>query len=65
MVRAQKRELILVSSRGFQAARVGQEEPRLADQIERNVGERELFLENRCVSAPLGQALSEDERAIA
>ena len=40
------------------------EQPRLADQVETDVGHRDVFFEDRPVAAPLGVALSEDQRII-
>ena len=38
------------------------QQPRLPDQVERDVGQRDVLLEHRAVAAPLGQALAEDQR---
>ena len=45
----------------------GEAEPhlRLADQVERDVGERDVLLERRRVAAPLGDAVAEDQGRVA
>ena len=37
---------------------------RLADQIERDVGQRNVFFQRRCVAAPFAQALREDQAGV-
>ena len=41
-----------------------EQQARLADQVERDVGERQVLLEDRAVPAPLRQALAEDQRVV-
>ena len=43
---------------------MGEQQPGLADQIERDIGEREILFQDRAVPAPFGQALAEDQRAV-
>ena len=38
---------------------------RLADQVERDVGERDVLLQHRRVAAPFGDAVAEDQRGVA
>ena len=53
-----KRELIAIT--GF-----AEQQSRLADQVQRKVGETDVHLEHRAVPAPFAQALPEDERVVA
>ncbi len=36
----------------------------MTDQVERDVGHRDVFLENRAVAAPLAQPMAEDEAVV-
>jgi len=44
---------------------VREQQPRLSEQVERGVGQRDVLLDHRAVAAPLRQPLSEDQRAVA
>jgi hypothetical protein len=46
------------------SAGVRQQQPRLSDQVERDVGERDVLLDHRAVAAPLRQPLAEDQRGV-
>lgn len=50
--------------RGFQRGRVRVQQPRLADEVEAHVGERDVLFEHRAVAAPLGVALAENQRRV-
>ena len=54
---AQKGELVFVAHVFRHPAGVRQQRARLAEQVERHVGERDVFFEHRRVAAPLGEAL--------
>src|SRR4029079_8921704 len=54
-------ERVLVSSLPFHGRRELEEQARLADQVERDVGEGDVLLEDRSMAAPLGQPVSEHE----
>ena len=58
------REGILVAAQSLKLAGVGVEETRLAEQVECNIGHRDVFFDDRPMAAPLRQALREDQRAI-
>ena len=58
---AQKGELVVVAALAFDLAGEVQPELRLADQVERDVGERDVFLQRRRMPAPFGQAMPEDQ----
>ena len=61
---AQISERILVASFALDLARIGVKGASLADQVERDIGERQLLLEHRRVAAPFGQAMAVDQRRI-
>src|SRR3970040_2267636 len=42
-----------------------QQEVRLADEVERHVGQRDVFLEDWPMAAPLGEAMAEDQAIVA
>ena len=44
---------------------MGEQQAGLADQVERHVGERQVFLEHRRAAAPFRQALAEDQGVVA
>ena len=46
-------------------AGVAEQRARLADQVERHVGQGDVFFEHRRVPAPLTQALTEDQAGVA
>ena len=62
---AEIRERILVASLAFDLAREPQEHRRLADQVERDVRERDVLLEDRTVTAPFGQPVAEHQAVVA
>ena len=66
---AQERELVLVAARGpepgLDFARVGKPQPRLAEEVEADVGLRDVLFEHRTVADPFAEALREDQRRIA
>src|SRR5688572_14744987 len=41
-----------------------EEQVRLADEVERHVGERDVLLEDRSMTAPLGQAMTQDQAIV-
>ena len=59
---AQKSELVLGVAGG--GAGQGVEAPRLTDQVECDVGERQVFLEHRGMAAPFAEAVPEDQGII-
>jgi hypothetical protein len=38
---------------------------RLTDEVERDVGQSDVFLEDRCVAAPLGEPMPENKAVVA
>ena len=50
-----------VATTTFELGRVGEEHARAPDQIERGVGHRDVFFQERAVAAPLRQALAEHQ----
>src|SRR5256886_14565295 len=60
----QKGQRVLVTSPALELARVGEQQPRLPDEIERQVGESQVLLECRRVTDPLAQALPEHEARV-
>ena len=58
-------EHVAVEGELVAVARLVQQQRRLADQVEREVGETDVDLEHRPVPAPFAQALAEDQRVIA
>ena len=58
-------ELVGVAPLALDLARERQPEPRLADQVEGDVGEGDVLLQHRGVAAPFGQAVAEHEAAVA
>jgi hypothetical protein len=62
LLEAQHRQLVLVEAVGG----AGQREQcaRLAEQVEREVGQRQVLFEHRAVPAPLAVALRQDEGAV-
>ena len=61
---AEIRERVLVASLPFDLARELEKQRRFADQVERDVGERDVLLEDRPVAAPLGQPMAEHEPVV-
>src|SRR5262249_5316484 len=62
---AQEREIVLGASLALRRPRQLEKQRRLADQVERDVRERDVFLENRAVPAPLRQPVAEDQPVVA
>jgi hypothetical protein len=66
---AQEGELVFVPARAAALATVlagqGQQRPRLTDQVERHVRQRDVLLEDGPVAAPLAEALAEDQAGVA
>ena len=60
---------ILVATRGAEAgfdfAGIGEPQPRLAEEVEADVGLRDVLFEHRPVAHRFAQALREDERRVA
>ncbi len=48
----------------FQRGGVRVQQARLADQVEAHVRQRDVLFEDRAVAAPLGIALTEDQRGV-
>ena len=61
---AQVGKRILVASVAFDLARIGVEQPRLADEIERQVGKRYVLFQHRRLARPFRQAMPEDQRIV-
>jgi len=65
---APERELVLVAARALDArldlAGVAVPQPRLSDQVEPDVGERDVLLDHRPFAHPLAQPLGEHEVAV-
>ena len=62
---AKIRERIFVAPLPFHLAGETQEHRRLAEEIERDVRRRDVFLEDRTVAAPLAQPMAEHEPVVA
>ena len=63
---AQERELVLARGpRALDLARVARATAALAEQVEADVGQRDVFLEDRAVPDPLAQPLREDDVVVA
>src|SRR3984893_11153434 len=60
----QKGQRVLVTPAALELARVGEQQPRLSDQIEGEVGEPQVLLERRRVTHPLAEALPEHETRV-
>ena len=61
---AQIGERVLVAALALDLAGIGVERARLADQVERHIGERQVFLQHRRMPAPFRQAMAEDQRVV-
>jgi len=61
---AQKGKRVLVTPAALELPGVGEQQPRLPDQIERQVGEPQVLLQRRRVTDPLAQALPEHEARV-
>ena len=64
MLFAQEGQRILIAALALDLTGVGQEQPRLAHQVERGVREAEVLLERRRMADPLAQPLGEDQARI-
>jgi hypothetical protein len=63
-LRALVGEGVLVAPAAFDVPGPGEQDAGLAEQIERDVGERHLLLQLRCVADPLGDAVAADQGVI-
>ena len=61
---AQVRERIFVAPRALDLPGIGEQQARLADEVQREVGEAEVLLEGRRVADPLPEPLSEHQARI-
>ena len=61
---AQIGQRILVAALAFERTGIVVKPPRLADQIEPDIGERQLLFEQRRMSAPFRQPVAEDQRVV-
>src|SRR4029077_8367539 len=61
---AQISESVLALPLAFDFARIGVKSASLADEIEREIGERQLLFEHRRMPAPFGKAMPVDERRV-
>src|SRR5688572_29563418 len=61
---AEVRKIVLAPTLSLGLTGKLEKEGRLADEIERDVRERDVFLENGTVAAPFGHAVSENEAVI-
>ena len=59
------RKCVLVAARAFDLARISEPHPRLAEEVEAHVRERDVFLEDRTLADPFAEALREHEVAVA
>src|SRR4051794_35794016 len=62
---AQIRECIGVAPLSLDLCRKPEQERRLADEVERDVRQRDVLLEDRRMAAPLGETMAEDEPIVA
>ena len=58
-------EHVAVEGELVSVARLAEQQGRLANQVEREVGEAEIDLERRRVPAPFAEPLAEDQRVVA
>ncbi len=61
---AQQRELVLAAAATLDLAGVGEQQPRLTDQVERDIREPQVLLDRRRVPDPFAQALSEHQARV-
>ena len=61
---AQVGELVLVAAAALEFARVGEQQPRLAEEVERDVGEPEVLLERGRMADPFAEPLPEHEARV-
>ncbi len=64
-VLAQKGDLILAAAAALDFTRIGQQQPRLADQIERDIGQAQILFERGRMSHPFAQPLPEHQAQVA
>ena len=57
-------KIVLSAPLSLDTARIRQQVPRLTDEIEADVGERQILLQRRRVSYPFTQTLGEDEACV-
>ena len=57
-------ELVLVILLAFDLGGIGVELARLADEVERDVGERHVLFQHRRMPAPFRQPVTEDQRIV-
>ena len=62
---AQEGQLVFVAAGAFEFARVGVPHARLAQEVERDVGQRHVFLERGTFAAQLRELLRQDQRVVA
>ena len=62
---AQERDLVLAAAASLDLAGICEQQPRLTDQVESDVGEPEILLERGRMTHPLAQPLAEHEGQIA
>jgi hypothetical protein len=62
LLKAQHRQLVLVQAVGGAGQR--EQRARLAEQVERQIGQRQVLFEHRAVPAPFAVALGQDEGAV-
>ena len=62
---AQEREIVLGAAAAVRLRRIREQVSRLAEQVERDVGEREILLERRRVADPLAETLRQDQARVA
>ena len=55
---------VFVAASAFELAGVGQPEARLADQVERDIGQRHVFFQRGTLAAQFGEALAQHEGGI-
>ncbi len=60
----QKSQRVLITPPALELPGIGEQQPRLPDQIERKVGEPQVLLQGRRVTDPLAQALSQHEARV-
>ena len=61
---AQECQLIFVTATPFELARISQQQARLPDKIERNIGEPQVFLDCRCMTYQFSEPLPEYEAGV-
>ena len=64
MLVAQEGEVVLVAPLALDDAGMSVEQPRLANEVERQIGERDVLLQHRRVTRPLRQPVPEHQRIV-